>query len=54
MDDVIRTHDGKMVLYRRNGIWQARLHRWRMPRLVISLLDISPSKVEPIPIQTIY
>lgn len=26
MDDVIRTHDGKMVLYRRNGIWQARLH----------------------------
>ncbi len=26
MDDVIRTHDGKLVLYRRNGIWQARLH----------------------------
>jgi integrase len=26
MDDVIRMHDGKLVLYRRNGIWQARLH----------------------------
>ena len=26
MDDVVRAHDGKLVLYRRNGIWQARLH----------------------------
>ena len=26
MDDAIRAHDGKLVLYRRNGIWQARLH----------------------------
>src|SRR5258708_1263759 len=26
MDDVVRARDGKLVLYRRNGLWQARIH----------------------------
>lgn len=26
MDDLIRLHDGKLALHRRNGIWQARVH----------------------------
>jgi len=26
MDDVRRAHDGALVLFRRSGIWQARIH----------------------------
>jgi hypothetical protein len=29
MDDVVRAHDGGLVLYRRNGLWQARIHLGR-------------------------
>jgi integrase len=46
MDDVVRTHDGKLVLYRRNGIWQARIHLGGNDYLPRSLKTSNPEEAK--------
>ena len=46
MDDPIRKHDGQVLLFRRNGIYQARIHLGKGKYLHRSLKTASAAQAE--------
>lgn len=46
MDDAIRKHDGKLLLHRRNGIYQARIHLGKGEYLHRSLKTANTAEAE--------
>ena len=46
MDDAIRKHDGKVLLYRRNGLYQARIHLGKNEYIHRSLKTANTAEAE--------
>lgn len=46
MDDAIRKHDGKVLLYRRNGLYQARIHLGKNEYIHRSLKTANTAQAE--------